>query len=52
MGNGATTFGRVGISEVASTSTTTMELPLIFYISSVRLLGVGQSWKGEVGDVS
>jgi hypothetical protein len=52
VGNGATIFGQVGIGEIASISTTTMELPLNFCISSVKLVHVGQSWRSEVGDVS
>jgi hypothetical protein len=37
MGNGATTFGQVGIGEVASTSIRTIELPLISRISFITL---------------
>lgn len=37
MGNGAATFGQISIGEVASTSIRTIELPLIFRISFIRL---------------
>jgi hypothetical protein len=37
VGNGANTFGQVGIGEIASISIKTMELPLISHISSIKL---------------
>jgi hypothetical protein len=44
----AIAFGWININEIANGSMGIMELPIIFYIKSMIILGVAQGWRNEV----